>query len=161
MAVERIHIHISAKLKEALDSQVKAEGYGPRGKSKWIRESVLKMDELDERMTFYGQGDSLDKPYELDELITVSPAVSSLLKDMLLRLRVREPASSPDMSVLLRSAIRYRLQHPDFFIAKPSSSSSASSPSRARSNRVVLMRTTSEVVLMKSPRRSLRRRVVG
>lgn len=123
MAVARIHIRLSEQLKKKLDEQVKADGYGARGKSKWIRESIRVMEKNDRQMKYLGQGDHIDGPHKKSELITVPFEISSLIADMLLRFRVREPGTDVDRSLLLRSAIRYRLRNPDLFIAKPSPSS--------------------------------------
>lgn len=132
MAIVRLHFRLSKDLKAQLDDSVKRDGYGPRGKSRWIRESLLAMEDHDKEMKYIGQGDLVDGPPKISELFTVPSEIDSLLDDMLLRLRICEPATNVDRSILLRSAIRFRLRNSHLFPGKPSSSSKGRSTQMKR-----------------------------
>ncbi|MDR5728930.1 MAG: hypothetical protein RB191_16060 [Terriglobia bacterium] len=105
-------------LKKALMCKVESDGYGVRGKSKWIREAFLAMIDRDPGLQYVGQGDRIE-PQDEQELITLPKDLSLLLSDKVLQLRLAAPTLEGPRSLLLRSAIRYRLANPGSFLAKP------------------------------------------
>ena len=119
MAVERFPLRISAELKTRLSERVIADHYGPRGKSRWIREALVKMLEDDPHMQRVGQGDKLEEHDEKD-LVTFSNSFVLWLADKVLEFQMGAPGVIGARSLLLRSAIRFRLDRPDIFLAKPS-----------------------------------------
>lgn len=120
MAVERFPLRISAELKTRLSTRVLQDHYGPRGKSRWIREALVKMLEDDPHMQCVGQGDKLEE-HNQNELVTFSNSFVLWLADKILEFQMGAPGVIGARSLLLRSAIRFRLEKPDIFVAKLSS----------------------------------------
>jgi hypothetical protein len=122
MSVERFPLRISADLKARLSARVVQDQYGPRGKSRWIREALVKMLEDDPNMHRVGQGDKLEE-HKMKELVTFSDSFVLWLKDKILEFQIGAPGLIGARSLLLRSAIRFRLDRPEVFLAKLPSSS--------------------------------------
>lgn len=120
MAVDRVALRISAQLKDRLSKRVLNDNYGERGKSRWIREALVKMLEDDPFMQRVGQGDMLEQHDESD-LITFSKTFMTWFEDKILEFQMGAPGLMGVRSLLLRSAIRFRLESPEIFLAKPSS----------------------------------------
>ena len=102
-------------------SQVKADHYGPRGKSRWIREALLVMLKDDPDMLRVAVGDALDGINNTRDLITLSRELKGELETAVFTLKTRGAFVDAAEAVLFRSAIRFRLDHPQLFLAKPSS----------------------------------------
>lgn len=120
MAVQRIALRISADLKARLSERVSKDNYGDRGKSRWIREALVKMLEEDPHMQRVGQGDKLEEHGESD-LVTLSRSFMVWFADKILEFQMGAPGVPGVRSLLLRSAIRFRLERPEIFLAKLSS----------------------------------------
>jgi predicted DNA-binding protein len=120
MAVERIALRLSADLKARLSARVSEDQYGTRGKSRWIREALVSMIEADPHMQRVGQGDQLDQHSDND-LFTFSRPFMVWFNDKILEYQMGAPGVPGVRTLLLRSAIRFRLENPDRFLAKPSS----------------------------------------
>lgn len=121
MSVERFPLRISADLQARLSARVVEDRYGPRGKSRWIREALVKMLEDDPGFHRVGQGDKLEK-HKSKELVTFSNSYVVWLNEKILEFQIGAPGLIGARSLLLRSAIRFRLDRPEAFIAKPPSS---------------------------------------
>src|SRR5207248_722360 len=95
--------------------------YGTRGKSKWIREAFLLMLKYDPKMMLVGQGDSLDGINKVRDLITLPLEIKDLLDSKVLLLKTTAVFPEAGISLILRSAIRFRLDNPMRILGKPSS----------------------------------------
>jgi len=125
MAVERVNIRMPSALRERMRVRVQNDQYGPRGKSRWIREALVAMLEDDPQMLMVAVGDELDGVNDTRELITLPTDLKDKLETAVFRLRTRGAFTDAAEAVLLRSAIRFRLEEPRRFIAKPSSPNAA------------------------------------
>jgi len=113
----RILVRISSSLKERLTKAVSEDAYGPRGVSRWVREAFIRMVCDDPNLETLGLGDEQDSPHD-DRLELTVPRNSHFveeLRDTALSVRIGAPMIEGPQSLLIRSAVRYRLNNPTLF----------------------------------------------
>lgn len=111
----QIPIRISRKLKTQLQERVIEDGYGSRGTSKWVREAFFMMIEHNRSLETVGIGDDMGDP--IDDVLYVSYFKKSsfleTLDDKKIEFRLNQPLIEGVKSLFIRSAIRFRLDHPE------------------------------------------------
>jgi len=89
---------------------IKAEGYGQRGKAKWISEAIVDLIDNKEFLELMSVG--LDEPSDLlsaPDGISVNTDVRTKLDEALKTLRLEYPESQSYQSAIVRTAIFQRL----------------------------------------------------
>ena len=109
----RIHVWLSRPLHARLLESVKRDGYSPRQVSLWIQEALTRLEEDDPMLQRATVGDARE---ENSYRSTVSLAYASL--ELLDEISGR--VIGVDRSMVVRSAIRFRLEHSSLFTRKPS-----------------------------------------
>jgi hypothetical protein len=89
------------------------QGYGLRGKSRWIREAIVGLLDSDRRLALVGVGDELGER-DATEVVVLTLEIEERISDTVRILRQQDPYIEGVKSQIIRSAIRYRLGTPDF-----------------------------------------------
>ncbi len=115
-------IGTSLRLPIALNDDViesmERDGYSPKKKSAWIEESLFAMARLDPDLSESIVGDKAQGANEKQVVVALSMAARRELKDLIIRLRLQMPTIEGVQSLVLRSAMRFRIRHPDVFPAR-------------------------------------------
>lgn len=88
---------------------VAAKEYGGKGKSRWVREALQDLNEMDPALTTVGVGESTFVP-ECSDQVILGLRESDLLDELVARIRRQDPLAEGVQSQILRAAIRRRLQ---------------------------------------------------
>ncbi len=87
-----------------------AHGYGPRGKSRWVREAIVMLFRDDPGLTQVGLGvDVIDK--DAVEPIYLDESTEDLMKVGYRILRAQYPEWEGVQGDIIRAAVMYRLAH--------------------------------------------------
>ncbi|MGB0712391.1 MAG: hypothetical protein ACPGUC_02415 [Gammaproteobacteria bacterium] len=93
---------------EALKTAVRDDGYGGKGKSRWVREALIQLRAEDPQLAFVGLGEALIEMTELDSVTLDNTAVEAL-EAMMRQLHSESVRVVGAQSQVIRAAIRYRL----------------------------------------------------
>lgn len=108
--IYRVTFKLQSKVKEAMLATIKAEGYGQRGKAKWVSEAIVDLINNEGFLELMAVG--LEEPSDLlpdPDGISVSTEVRRKLDDALKKLRLEYPESQSNQSAIVRTAIFQRL----------------------------------------------------
>lgn len=100
---------------DQVDGRVEADGYGARGRSRWIREAYRQMFRTDPELRVTVRGANSFGENDTRVLISGDESFWADLKDGLILHRQRAPLMQSTDSVLIRAAIMFRLRNPDKF----------------------------------------------
>ncbi len=103
-----ISLKLAKSLHQQLQKQVIADGYGMRGKSKWVKEAIESFLELN---YFPSLVDELDDFEELTDILTIRiPSdICEQLSSSLITVRKEYPAIEGVKSKIIRSSILQRM----------------------------------------------------
>jgi hypothetical protein len=128
MAVGQMTFQLPKPLKAELDGQVLQDGYGSRGKSRWILEAFYALMEEDPQYSLVMAGDKL-QPNDGACLFTYDDTSKKSLDQHAGRLLRSSPGLNIGVkAMLLRGSIRYRLSHPEAFFDLVAAAKRRSSP---------------------------------
>lgn len=114
MADKQVSIRLSPQLHAEVREAAIGE-YGVKGISQWVREAAQQMLESPEYFRLIGIGDSLDVPRTDTMIVRLPAVVLSSVRSAVLALRMESPTLVGPQSLVLRSALRYRLRNPQIF----------------------------------------------
>lgn len=103
------------QLLDGMNAQVEKDGYGKRGRSRWIREAVRGYLKSDPKLERIGVGDAVDGKLALLTL-SADRSFVNLMNDTSLRIRAVHALEPGPQSLLIRTSIRYRLRNPGIFL---------------------------------------------
>ncbi|MGB0723354.1 MAG: hypothetical protein ACPGU7_13260 [Gammaproteobacteria bacterium] len=93
---------------KALKTAVREDGYGGKGKSRWVREALIRLRDEDPQLSFVGLGEALIEMTELDSVTLDEPTINAL-ETMMRQLHSESVRVVGAQSQVIRAAIRYRL----------------------------------------------------
>lgn len=109
-------IRLPRALKNEMLSTMAVEGWSSKKQSRWIEEALHAMARHDPDMSESLIGDRAQGPNDKTMTISLTREGHDQLKDLIIRLRLQVPMIDGVQSVVLRSAIRFRLRNPDCFL---------------------------------------------
>ena len=109
----RTSVAMPDKMRLALRHATVEEGYGLRGKSRWVSEALDEFLLLPEEKWVEMVAES-DVPLDntVNEYMSVDAAVWRRLQDSVLRLRHHEPTVQGPLGAIVRTAITWRIMRP-------------------------------------------------
>lgn len=110
----RIPIALNADVSEAMSR----DQYSAKKKSKWIEEALFTMARIDQDLSESLVGDRAQGRNEKQIVVALSTAARQELKDLIIRLRLQLPTIEGVQSIILRSAMRFRIRHPECFVSE-------------------------------------------
>jgi Arc/MetJ-type ribon-helix-helix transcriptional regulator len=100
---------LPATLRQQMREAVVRDGYGLRGKSRWIREAIELLFKKDRALINVGLGDDLEENSATD-LVVLTPIIENKIEETILKLRTQDPLMEGVQSSIIRAAIRLRLR---------------------------------------------------
>ena len=104
----KITFVVPEKLQQDMRQQIIADGYGMRGKSRWISESIEHLLGLDDFVDFVRFGDEMHG-FASTETIVVVPELKRQLDAAMVTVRRQFPALEGVQSIIIRTSILQRL----------------------------------------------------
>ena len=98
---------LPSELKNRMANAVK-DAYGKKGKSRWIKEAIAELINLDTGLSSVGLGEDYEVQDESDVLVLDETAYQNLQTAMTM-IRRQDPLYSGVQSAVIRAAIRLRL----------------------------------------------------
>lgn len=96
-------------LKVQLSEAVKADGYGGKGKSRWVREALKQLFEDDPELVTVGLGDALETN-DAEDTFYLDEEGMGFIDHAVTMVRAQDPRFEGVQSALLRAAIRWRFR---------------------------------------------------
>jgi len=110
-----ISLRLPVALYEEMNAAIEKDGYSSKKKSQWLEEALIAMARYDEDLSESTVGDKAQGSNEKTMLLRLSRSGRDLLKDCIVRLRLQLPTIEGVQSLVLRSAIRFRIRRPEYF----------------------------------------------
>ena len=107
-----ISVRLPTVLYEEFNNAIARDGYTSKKKSVWLEEALFAMAKHDEDLSESTVGDRAFGLNDKSILVRLSREGRELLKDLIVRLRLQVPTIEGVQSLVLRSAIRFRIRHP-------------------------------------------------
>lgn len=107
---KKITVRFPKRMKSEMQSALIKSGYGLRGKSRWLKESIAIFLKLKDFVDYVDQGININQA-ELSEVEAFYLDIETiqLLKDAYLQIRVNNPLFEGIQSALIRAAVVYHL----------------------------------------------------
>lgn len=104
----KITFVVPEKLQQDLRRQIIADGYGMRGKSRWISEAIQQLLDLSDFPDFVQYSEEMSG-FTCSETIVISPALKRALDGAILKVRLLHPTFEGVQSCIVRTSIIQRL----------------------------------------------------
>lgn len=107
---KKITVRLPPELDQELSHQVIAQGYGMRGKSKWVSEAIDKFLALEDYIELVAYGEDLvDAHFKKPQAFYVDSDVVNRIQDAVIAVRQSNPTLEGVKSLIIRSSIMQRL----------------------------------------------------
>ncbi|MFO1432785.1 MAG: hypothetical protein U1F76_22130 [Candidatus Competibacteraceae bacterium] len=106
--MKRVACRLPALLKEKLNQVVRASSYGPKGKSRWVREALEALFLEDPNLITVGVGEHLERN-DAEEGFLLAPEQVENLEEGIRLIRSQNPWAEGVRSAIIRAAIRQRI----------------------------------------------------
>jgi hypothetical protein len=107
--LKRVACRMPLALKKMLRQAVTDEGYGGKGKSRWVREALVQLFEQDPVLMNVGVGDDLEVN-DAEDSFSLSPENEWAIDAAVELIRSQYPRAEGVQSAIIRAAVRYRLR---------------------------------------------------
>lgn len=107
--MKRIACRLPSALKTLLRQTVSADGYGGKGKSRWVREALTQLFEHDPDLMNVGVGDDLEVN-DAEDAFSLSQDHGDAIEAAVELIRSQYPRAEGIQSAIIRAAVRYRLR---------------------------------------------------
>ncbi|HYQ93189.1 MAG TPA: hypothetical protein VES89_14220 [Candidatus Competibacteraceae bacterium] len=106
--MKRVACRLPAFLKEELNQVVRTSSYGPKGKSRWVREALKALFLEDPNLITVGVGEHLERN-DAEEGFLLAPEQVENLEEGIRLIRSQNPWAEGVRSAIIRAAIRKRI----------------------------------------------------
>ncbi|MCB1782229.1 MAG: hypothetical protein KDJ34_19490 [Candidatus Competibacteraceae bacterium] len=107
--MKRIACRMPLALKTSLHQAIVEDGYGGKGKSRWVREALVQLFEQDSDLANVGVGDDLEIN-DTEDAFFVSLDNGAAIDAAVDVIRSQYPRAEGVQSSIIRAAVRYRLR---------------------------------------------------
>ncbi len=107
--MKRIACRMPSALKTMLHQIVSEDGYGGKGKSRWVREALTQLFEHDPDLINVGVGDDLEAN-DAEVVFSLSQDHGDAIDAAVELIRSQYPRAEGVQSAIIRAAVRYRLR---------------------------------------------------
>ena len=107
--MKRIACRMPLTLKASLHQAVVEDGYGGKGKSRWVREALAQLFEHDPDLANVGVGDDLETN-DAEDAFFVCLDDGAAIDAAVEVIRSQYPRAEGVQSAIMRAAVRYRLR---------------------------------------------------
>ena len=107
---KRLTVRFSKRLKSEMQLLLIKSGYGLHGKSRWLKETLHVFLQQPNYIDYVEHGTNLNQAdLTVVEAFSLDALTHQLIKDSLVKIRIKYPLFEGVQSALVRSAIIYRL----------------------------------------------------
>ena len=107
--MKRVACRMPLALKTMLRQVVTDDGYGGKGKSRWVREALIQLFEQDPDLMNVGVGDDLEVN-DAEDSFSLSTENEWAIDVAVELIRSQYPRAEGVQSAIIRAAVRYRLR---------------------------------------------------
>lgn len=107
--MKRVACRMPSALKTMLRQVVTDDGYGGKGKSRWVREALVQLFEQDPVLMNVGVGDDLEVN-DAEDSFSLRPENEWAIDAAVELIRSQHPRAEGVQSAIIRAAVRYRLR---------------------------------------------------
>lgn len=107
--MKRIACRMPSALKTMLHQVINEDGYGGKGKSRWVREALTQLFEHDPDLINVGVGDDLEAN-DTEDAFFLSKDNGKAIDAAVEIIRSQYPRAEGVQSAIIRAAVRYRLR---------------------------------------------------
>lgn len=107
--LKRVACRMPSVLKAMLSEAVQDDGYGGKGKSRWVREAVNQLFEHDPDLVNVGVGDDLETN-DVEDAFFLCEENRLAIDAAVDLIRSQSPRAEGIQSAIIRAAVRYRLR---------------------------------------------------
>lgn len=107
---KKITVRISRKMKNEMEKNIIASGYGLHGKSKWLSDAILSFNGMPNKLEFITEGEDIHQGLlELVEAFYLSEEINKTLRTLMINARKEAPLLKGVQSSIIRACVIAKL----------------------------------------------------
>ena len=112
----KIALRVPPPLSAEVDAAMERDGYSRKRKSLWVDEALRALETHDPDLSQSLVGDRTQGRNTRQMIVALHPDAYDTMKDLIIRLRLQLPTIEGVQSLVLRSAMRFRIRNPDLVV---------------------------------------------